>query len=59
MNNKDNYLSYIKTFYEGVKLKSLPLANDKILYSQDKKKDFLDIIKIIKKLKINFMLSED
>ena len=32
MNNKDKYLSYIKTFYEGVKLKSLPLANDKILY---------------------------
>ena len=32
MNNKDKYLSYIKTFYEGVKLKSLPLANNNILY---------------------------
>ena len=30
MNNKDKYLPYIKTFYEGVKLKSLPLANNNI-----------------------------
>ena len=28
----ENHLSYIKTFYEGVKLKSLKLANDKELY---------------------------
>ena len=32
MNNKDKYFPYIKTFYEGVKLKSLPLANNNILY---------------------------
>ena len=31
-NKKNNYLSYIKVLYEGVKLKSLPLSNDKILY---------------------------
>jgi len=28
----NNYLSYIKVLYEGVKLKSLPLSKDKILY---------------------------
>ena len=32
MNDKDKYLPYIKTLYEGVKLKSLPLANNNILY---------------------------
>ena len=32
LNKKDKYLPYIKTFYEGVKLKSLPLANNNILY---------------------------
>ena len=32
LNQKDKYLPYIKTLYEGVKLKSLPLANDKELY---------------------------
>ena len=31
-NKINNYLSYIKVLYEGVKLKSLPLSNDKILY---------------------------
>ena len=31
-NKKDNYLPYIKVLYEGIKLKSLPLSNDKILY---------------------------
>jgi len=31
-NKKDNYISYIKVLYEGVKLKSLPLSKDKILY---------------------------
>ena len=31
-NKRNNYLSYIKVLYEGVKLKSLPLSNDKILY---------------------------
>ena len=28
LNKKDKYLTYIKTLYEGVKLKSLPLASD-------------------------------
>ena len=34
MSNKDKYLylPYIKTFYDGVKLKSLPLASNNILY---------------------------
>ena len=32
LNKKDPYLSLIKTLYEGVKLNSLPLASDKILY---------------------------
>ena len=31
-NDKDKYLSYIKILYEGVKLKSLPLASNNILY---------------------------
>ena len=49
LNNKDKYLPYIKAFYEGVKLKSLPLANNNILYRGgnllkgeiDKIKDYL------------------
>ena len=32
LNKKDKYLPYIKTLYEGVKLKSLPLASNSILY---------------------------
>ena len=32
LNKKDKYLPYIKALYEGVKLKSLPLASDTILY---------------------------
>ena len=32
LNKKDKYLPYIKTLYEGVKLKSLPLASKNILY---------------------------
>ena len=32
LNKKEKYLPYIKTFYEGVKSKSLKLSNDKILY---------------------------
>ena len=32
LNKIDKYLSYIKALYEGVKLKSLPLANNNILY---------------------------
>ena len=35
-NKKENYLSYIKVLYEGVKLKSLPLASDNILYRGSK-----------------------
>ena len=31
-NKKDEYLSYIKILYEGVKTKSLPLASNNILY---------------------------
>ena len=31
-NKRDNYLTYIKVLYEGVKLKSLPLAKDTELY---------------------------
>ena len=29
---KENYLSYIKVLYEGIKLKALPYSNDNILY---------------------------
>ena len=29
---KENYLSYIKVLYEGIKLKALPYSNEKILY---------------------------
>ena len=36
LNKVDKYLPYIKTLYEGVKLKSLPLANDNILYRGSK-----------------------
>ena len=32
LNKTEKYLPFIKTLYEGVKLKSLPLANDNILY---------------------------
>ena len=32
LNKIEKYLPYIKTFYEGVKSKSLKLSNDKILY---------------------------
>ena len=31
-NKRDNYLSYIKTLYEGIKTKSLPLGSNNILY---------------------------
>ena len=36
LNNKDKYLSFIKILYEGVKLKSLPLSNNNILYRGSK-----------------------
>ena len=32
LNKKDNYLSFIKILYEGLKLKSLPLSNSNLLY---------------------------
>jgi CRISPR/Cas system-associated protein Cas5 (RAMP superfamily) len=31
-NKKENYISFIKVLYEGVKLKSLPLSKEKVLY---------------------------
>ena len=31
-NNKDNYLPYIKALYEGIKVKSLSLCSNNILY---------------------------
>jgi len=31
-NKKEKFLPYIKTLYEGIKLKSLPIASDKVLY---------------------------
>ena len=36
LNKSEKYLPYIKTLYEGVKLKSLPLANNNILYRGSK-----------------------
>ena len=36
LNKKEKYLSFIKTLYEGVKLKALPLASDKTLYRGSK-----------------------
>ena len=35
-NKKDKYLTYIKVLYEGIKLKSLQLASDKVLYRGSK-----------------------
>ena len=35
-NEKDKFLPFIKLLYEGLKLKSLPIANDKILYRGSK-----------------------
>ena len=32
LNKIDNYILFIKTLYEGIKLKALPLSSDKILY---------------------------
>ena len=36
LNKTSNYISFIKVLYEGVKLKSLPLASNKILYRGSK-----------------------
>ena len=53
MNNKDIYLPYIKTLYEGVRLRSLPLANENILYrGSNLTNDEINKIKIYLKNKI-------
>ena len=45
-NKRDQYLTYIKTLYEGVKLKSLPLAENSTLYRGTKlPKKEIDTIK--------------
>jgi len=49
-NEKDKYLSYIKLLYEGVKLRSLPLASNNILYRGSKISND-EIIKIKEYLK--------
>ena len=35
-NKKDNYITFIKVLYEGIKLKSLPICSDKKLYRGSK-----------------------
>ena len=46
LNNKEIYLPFIKTLYEGIKLKSLPLASDNILYRGSKiSKDEIKLIR--------------
>ena len=53
LNKKEKYLKYIKTLYEGVKLKSLPLASNNILYRGSKiSKEEINIIKSYLKKKI-------
>ena len=51
--NKNKFLPYIKILYEGVKLKSLPLASDKILYRGSKisNKEIDEIKKFIREKK--------
>ena len=53
LNKKEEYLSYIKILYEGVKLKSLPLTNSNILYRGAKisNKEINDIKNFIKEKK--------
>ena len=53
LNKKEEYLSYIKILYEGVKLKSLPFATNNILYRGSKisNKEVNDIKKFIKEKK--------
>ena len=47
LNKIGEYLSFIQVLYEGVKFKSLPLANDKILYRGAKiSKDEIEQIKL-------------
>ena len=49
-NIKDNFMTYIKVLYEGVKSKSLPIASNKILYRGSKilNKDIDKIKKCLK-----------
>ena len=49
-NQKDKYLSYIKIIYKGIKLKSLPLGSNNILYKGSKISN-VDINKIKEYLK--------
>ena len=45
-NKKEKYMQYIKTLYEGVKLKSLPLSSNNMLYRGAKiSKEEINIIK--------------
>jgi hypothetical protein len=46
-NNKDNYITFIKVLYEGIKLKSLPICSNKKLYRGSKLSN--EEIKLIKK----------
>ena len=52
LNNLENYLPYIKTLYEGVKLKSLPLCFNNILYRGSKLSN-IEIKKIMNRTNIN------
>ena len=53
LNEKEEYLPFIKTLYEGVKLKALPLSSDKILYRGSLlSNDEIDKIKIYQNEKI-------
>ena len=57
-NKKDNYLSFIKVLYEGVKLKSLKLASKKELYRGSKiSSDEINIISNYLKKNIKFARS--
>ena len=53
LNKGGKYISFIKILYEGVKFKSLPLSNDKILYRGSKiSNEEINIIKKYMKIKI-------
>jgi len=53
LNNIEYYLPYIKALYEGVKLKSLPLCFDNILYRGSKISN-IEIKKIVDHININY-----
>jgi surface protein len=52
---RDNYLSYIKVLYEGIKLKALPYSSDDTLYRGAKlsNKEISKIIDVTKKGEVN------